>query len=133
MPSILRDSLFVAAGGAIGTLIRHLLNVAMFVPGWPLGTVVENITGALLLGLTTGWLASQKTSPEWIRTGIGVGFCGGYTTMSTFAADSFIVYLHQTPSWAAGYVAVSLVFGLLFAWGGLVAGRRLGRQTGKAI
>ena len=126
MPDFLKNSLFVAAGGALGTLFRHLINVTTFIPAWPVGTIIENLTGALLLGLVAGWLATRKTAPDWVRAGIGVGFCGGYTTMSTFAADSFVVHVHQAPAWAAGYVAVSLVFGLLFAWAGLAAGREYG-------
>lgn len=131
VPAIIRDSLFVAAGGAVGTLFRHLINLVTFIPGWPVGTVVENLTGAFLLGITAGWLATRKSAPGWVRKGIGVGFCGGYTTMSTFAADSFVVHIHQAPGWAAGYVAVSLVFGLLLAAGGLEVGRRIGRSKGE--
>lgn len=128
MQSFLRDTLLVAIGGALGTLLRHLINVVAFIPGWPVGTVFENLTGAFLLGVAAGWLSTHKSSPDWVRKGIGVGFCGGYTTMSTFAADSFVVYLYQAPGWAAGYVAVSLVFGLLFAWIGLGVGKTWGEH-----
>ena len=124
----LRHSFFVAFGGAVGTLFRHLLNVWTFTPVFPIGTVIENITGAFLLGIVTGWLSTIKTSSEWVRKGIGVGFCGGYTTTSTFAADSFIVTVQQTPAWAALYVALSLTLGLFTAWSGLGLGKTLGER-----
>ncbi len=125
MPDALRNTLFVAAGGALGTLFRHLLNVATFSPAFPVGTVIENITGAFLLGLVTGAIAGIKQAPAWLKQGVAVGFCGGYTTTSTFAADSFVLVLHDTPGLAGLYVAVSLIFGLLAAWTGLGAGRAL--------
>lgn len=125
MNDTLRHTLWVAAGGALGTLVRHLVNVWTFTPAFPVGTVVENITGAFLLGLTTGVIARRERTPPWLEKGIGVGFCGGYTTTSTFAADTFVVAVHQAPALAAVYVASSLVFGLLAAWIGLGAGRRL--------
>lgn len=118
-------TLFVAAGGALGTLFRHLINVWTFTPAFPVGTVIENITGAFLLGVATGAIARLKRSPAWLKQGIGVGFCGGYTTTSTFAADTFVLTLHDAPALAALYVALSLVFGLLTAWLGLGTGRAL--------
>lgn len=124
----LKNTLFVAIGGALGTLFRYLINIATFTPAFPVGTAIENITGAFLLGVTTGIVAAMASAPQWLRAGVGVGFCGGYTTMSTFAADSFAVTVHQSPALAAGYVGVSVVFGLLLAWIGLATGRRIGAR-----
>ncbi len=124
----LRHSLFVALGGAAGTLIRHLLNIWTFTPAFPVGTVIENITGAFLLGIVTGWLSTIKNSPEWVQKGVGVGFCGGYTTTSTFAADTFILTMYQTPAWAAFYVTLSLAMGLFTAWSGIGLGKALGER-----
>ena len=128
----LQNTLFVALGGALGTMFRHLLNVWTFMPTFPVGTVIENLTGAFALGVTTGFIAALNSAPKWLRAGVGVGFCGGYTTMSTFAADSFVVTVYQSPLMAAGYVAVSLVFGLLLAWVGLGVGRQLGERSRRA-
>ena len=128
MYDALRNSIFVALGGAAGTLLRHALNLWTFTPTFPVGTAIENITGAFLLGIITGLLTTMQRSSDWLRAGVGVGFCGGYTTMSTFAADTFVLGIHQTPLIAGGYVAVSLVGGLLLAWLGIAVGRHLGRR-----
>ncbi len=98
----------------------------------PVGTVLENISGALLLGLTVGFIAKHKDAPSWLRLGVGTGFCGGYTTTSTFAADTFVVTVHQAPLWAAAYVATSLTFGLLFAVVGIAVGERIGAARSEA-
>ncbi len=132
MSAPLRNSLFVALGGALGTLLRHAINLWTFTPVFPVGTLLENITGALLLGIVTGWLTTHQNAPDWVRSGVGVGFCGGYTTMSTFAADSFVVSVHQTPVLATGYVTASLVAGFLLAWVGIGVGQFLGRQSGRS-
>lgn len=121
----IQNTFFVALGGALGTLVRQLINVAAFAPAFPIGTVIENVSGALLLGVTTGIISAVQEAPDWVRTGVGVGFCGGYTTMSTFAADVFVVSVHQAPEWTALYVGTSLVFGLAVA----VAGLRLGQAA----
>ena len=126
----LQSTVFVALGGALGTLLRHLLNVVAFVPAVPIATAIENITGAFALGITAGLLATARSAPDWVRTGVGVGFCGGYTTMSTFAADSFVVYLHQSPGWAAVYAGCSVLFGVISAGFGLRLGRSLGESVG---
>ncbi len=125
MLKVLRNTFFVGLGGALGTLLRHALNVLSFTPNFPLGTLIENVSGALLLGITSGFLASYSRAPDWVRTGIGVGFCGGYTTTSTFAADTFLVTLHTSPIIALIYAAASLTLGLFFAWGGLAVGKIL--------
>ncbi len=130
MPKSWRNIFFVGLGGALGTLLRHVLNLASFSPYFPVGTLLENITGALLLGMTAGFIAASDRPPDWVRTGIGVGFCGGYTTTSTFAADTFILTLHNSPSTALVYAAASLSLGLLFAWFGLHIGQTLCRREG---
>ncbi len=132
MPDAIRNTLFVAAGGALGTLFRHLINLATFTEAFPIGTAIENITGAFLLGMATGAIARMKQAPPWLKQGVGVGFCGGYTTTSTFAADTFVLTLQDAPALAAVYVAISLVFGLLTAWGGLSVGRSMVGRSGRS-
>lgn len=128
MKATLYNALLVGAGGALGTLFRQMINIWTFVPAWPVGTIVENLSGALLLGVVSGFIATRADAPDWLRTGVATGFCGGYTTMSTLASDTFVVAVYQAPAWAVGYVGVSLVFGLVLAWLGIRAGRRLGRR-----
>ena len=132
MKELYQNSILVALGGALGALFRHLINLWTFAPAIPAGTVLENISGALLLGMTVGYLAKRKEAPSWLRVGVGTGFCGGYTTTSTFAADTFLVTIHQAPLWAGVYVATSLIFGLLFAVVGISVGERLANSRPEA-
>lgn len=78
------------AAGAVGAPVRYL--VEGFVrrrtgAGFPWGTLVVNITGSVLLGLLTG-LGLYHAFPETPRLVLGTGFCGAYTTFSTFTFET---------------------------------------------
>ncbi len=80
----------VVAAGAVGAPVRYL--VESFVrgrtgPGFPWGTFLVNASGSLLLGLLTG-LGLYHAFPETPRLVLGTGFCGAYTTFSTFTFET---------------------------------------------
>ena len=80
---------FVVAG-AIGATLRYLIDGAIQtrVKGaFPWGTLVVNITGTLILGFLTG-LALDHAFPTEPRLVLGTGFCGAYTTFSTFGFET---------------------------------------------
>jgi len=87
----MKTALIIALGGAIGSLSRYgaqtyIYKLYPFV--FPLGTILVNMTGCLLIGLVYG--LSEKgnlLSPEW-RLFLTTGFCGGFTTFSTFAYEN---------------------------------------------
>ncbi|ADH98042.1 fluoride efflux transporter FluC [Salisediminibacterium selenitireducens] len=121
----------VFVGGAAGTLLRFFINEWSSMALFPLGTVIENISGSLLLGLLTGWAAYRYMNP-FFKEGLGAGFCGGFTTMSTLMAD---VTLLATAGGEAVlmtglYVFVSLAGGLIAAFTGIVLGERFAGKEG---
>lgn len=130
MQGLFLNLLVIGLGGALGTLFRYLLNINMLLVSFPLATVIENVLGSLLLGSFTGWFLHKQVK-EWIKLGLGVGFCGGFTTMSTLAADSLFLATAHSFVQAGTYVAVSLFGGILFASLGLVVGQRLSRTNKK--
>ncbi len=83
--------LYIALGGMAGTLSRYGLEgwiQSRTATGFPLGTLTVNVTGSLLLGfiirVATG---TALISPD-IRAAVTIGFCGAFTTMSTFSYES---------------------------------------------
>ncbi|MBP1970473.1 CrcB protein [Virgibacillus natechei] len=118
----------IGIGGALGTLSRHLINYYTLFTAYPIGTVIENIVGTFLLGGLTGWFIYRNVRP-WLKAGMGVGFCGGFTTMSTLAADT--IFLTQTNSIFAPfiYVVSSLFGGIIFAFFGYFLGSKLSKRT----
>jgi CrcB protein len=114
----------VALGGAVGSVIRLLLGTAVQQRmDWhfPIGTLVINVTGSLLLGFFLRYgLATPSISPT-TRALLTTGFCGGYTTFSTFAYETGVL-IESGEYWRAGlYVAGSVVLGLVGLFLGFAA------------
>ena len=82
-------AVFVVAGAA-GAVARYLLDRAVAERGrgaFPWGTLVVNVTGSLLLGVITG-LALHHGLSKSAKIVLGTGFCGAYTTFSTFTFET---------------------------------------------
>ena len=82
--------LYIALGGGLGAIARYVLG------GWvqvatgatfPWGTLLINVSGSLLLGFLYVLLEGSPAAREW-RAFVGIGFCGGYTTFSTFSYET---------------------------------------------
>ena len=115
--------LIVAAGGAVGAMLRHLSNLAalrLFGSGLPWGTFFVNVTGSLLMGLFIGWLARRSggTSNE-LRLLLATGFLGGFTTFSAFSLDFATLWRDGAAGAAIGYVLASVLFSLVAIFAGL--------------
>lgn len=120
---MLKDLLFVALGGGIGSALRYLTSriVVKLVSGNLifLGTFTANIIGSLLIGLLSGWMLINQPDNQTFRLFFIVGFCGGYTTFSTFAFENMrLIELNQWGLLTA-YVLASVVLGVLAVWVGI--------------
>ena len=118
----------VALGGALGSVSRFLLGPALqraLNATFPIGTLLINILGSLILGFVMRLaIEGVNVSPE-ARAFIAVGFCGGFTTFSTFSYET-IRLLEDGEGWrAASYVLASVLLSLAAAFIGLVAAREL--------
>jgi fluoride exporter len=117
------NSLLVGLGGAAGSVVRYQLTLWIRDRQWtadfPLPTLLINISGSFLLGLLAATL-KDRTGPAYLL--LGIGFCGGYTTFSTFSlevADAIrndhwgLAVLYVTSSVVAGFLAFAIaVWGL---------------------
>ena len=104
--------LFVAAGGACGSVLRAFVGLLMktFLP-WP--TLVVNLAGAFLIGLFVRF-TENSTNAETFRDFWIVGVCGGFTTFSTFGLD--LMNFIKTGHWTHAFLYLSLnLFGTLLA------------------
>lgn len=125
-------ALMIFVGGALGTLFRHGINLGTLWTPYPFGTLIENLLGAFLLGVLAGWIATRELTRRWVNFGVGVGFCGGFTTMSTFAADSFFLHAAYSELQALLYIGLSLFGGLTLVALGHQTGRRLAGRVGES-
>lgn len=126
--------LFVGIGGIVGSLLRYILSflaVQIWGRGFPIGTLLINLTGSFLLGwLTTKYILPKKLHP-YLLTALSTGVIGSYTTFSTFCLDS--VQLLKSDRYFLGfiYIFMSFIGGLLFVRLGLSVGERGGTKEGK--
>lgn len=116
--------LFLAgAGGFVGSALRYGVSVYLVSKmslrtSLPLATLAVNLAGALLIGLLVG----AGVRGQWYSL-LAAGFCGGFTTFSTFSLELFRMIGCGNYSGAAAYVALSLVAGVLCVYFGIVLGR----------
>ncbi|WP_349729593.1 fluoride efflux transporter FluC [Peribacillus frigoritolerans] len=112
----LKSFLAVGFGGAAGAILRYCVILTAGHSFFPFGTLLINIVGSFLLGMINGYFASKKKSLVFLA--LGSGFCGGFTTMSTFSQE--VVNLLQTSLALAGlYIGATLLFGLVAGFFGL--------------
>ncbi len=117
---------YVAVGSAVGGVGRYVLGgVIQRLLGttFPAGTLVINITGSFLLGAIIRFaVSSPAISPE-VRACLTIGFCGGYTTFSTFSYETAAMLEDGEWSRAAVYVSASVALSLVATFAGFVLAR----------
>src|SRR5699024_5315787 len=111
----------VGMGGALGALARFMLGNIKNKSGFPIWTWIVNITGSFLLGFLTRLHLSGEIS-EWLWLFGGAGFCGAYTTFSTFGYETIRLIAQNKVKSAVIYVVTSVGAGIAAAVIGLSAG-----------
>ena len=112
----------LVVAGAVGAPARYLLDgfVEDHTEGaFPWGTFVINVSGSFLLGLITGW-SLYHSFPSTPKVWLGTGFCGGYTTFSTFTFETIRLVEEGAVAEAFWNTVASLVVGTAAAAAGLL-------------
>ena len=115
--NMIRNILLVAFGGATGSVCRYLVS-KMVASSFPWGTFTVNVLGSLLIGLLVGLVSKGNLSPE-LKLLLVTGFCGGFTTFSTFANESFTMLKASEALLAALYIGLSIIIGIMAVWLGV--------------
>ena len=117
----MKQLLLVFVGGGIGSVLRYVigkyLNSAE--TGIPYGTLAANIIGSLLIGIILGLAVKQNTLSENQILFLATGFCGGFTTFSTFAYENHVFLKTGDFSSFAIYTIASFVVGFLAVFAGI--------------
>lgn len=116
-------AVFVILGAGAGTSARFLVSRSGRLTrpgpgGLPMPTLLVNLLGSFLLGVIVGIATTPVTGATYMVALAGTGFCGAFTTMSTFSVE--VLQLLHTRRWAAaaGYLVVSIVGGVGLAFAG---------------
>ena len=123
---MLKISLLIGAGGFLGSISRYWLSLFLdrhFTGAYPIGTFTVNIIGCFLLGLIYAVAEhSSFISPD-TRLFLAAGFCGSFTTFSTFAFESQVLIKDGHWPTMASYIVASIVLGVIATFVGVAAGR----------
>ena len=118
----------VAAGGALGSVLRYLLGLGahtLLGRGFPWGTLLVNVIGAFAVGVLYALLVERhEAAPLW-RALFITGLLGGFTTFSAFSLETLLLHDHGETFRAALNVFLNVTLCLVFAWLGLNLARQI--------
>lgn len=126
--NLMSVSALVAAGGAIGSVLRFwsVAAAGRLWPGFPMGVMLVNIAGSFVMGAATGWiLARAGGAAEGWRAFLTTGVLGGFTTFSAFSLDFHRLLEQQRWLGAAVYAGGSVGISLAALAAGLALARRI--------
>ena len=113
---MIKSILIVGCGSFVGGSLRYLISMLMkneCASSFPVGTLIVNILGCFLIGIIYGLFVRYSTTSHMLCLLLTTGFCGGFTTFSTFANESLQMLQAGNVGGFVGYVAASLVLGIL--------------------
>jgi fluoride exporter len=115
----MRMILIVGLGGFLGSSIRFIIQKYFsFVSSslFPFPTLLINLTGCLMIGILFGLASKYNILSNEMRLFLTTGFCGGFTTFSTFSNESFILLKEGNLQYFVLYVVLSVVLGIFLTF-----------------
>jgi CrcB protein len=115
----LKNILYVGIGGSIGSMSRFMLSVyisKIFDKPFPLATMLINIIGSAIIGAIFGLFDRGNLITPELRILLATGFCGGFTTFSTFSYEVMKLLQDGEIIYAVIYIILSVVLGLFFCF-----------------
>jgi CrcB protein len=117
--------LWIALGGATGSVLRYLLGGAVQKvsdASFPVGTLMVNVTGCFLIGILAQHYMNAQTNPQ-MRAALITGFCGGFTTFSAFSLETVGLMQGGEYRKAAAYILLSVMLSIIATFAGMASTR----------
>ena len=123
----MKSLLLVFIGGGTGSAARYLLGKYLnsTTTGIPYGTFAANVIGSLLIGVILGWALKNDSLSSNTALLLATGFCGGFTTFSTFAYENHVFLKSGDFMTFAIYAIASFALGIVAVFGGMELAKAL--------
>ncbi|HNZ71533.1 MAG TPA: fluoride efflux transporter CrcB [Prolixibacteraceae bacterium] len=121
---MLKNILIIGAGGFIGSVLRYLTQVAsgkILSLSFPVGTFIVNILGCFIIGVVYALSEKNNFLTTEMRLFLAVGFCGGFTTFSTFSNDNLILLKDSQLAFLFFNIFGSVILGVAAVYLGIIA------------
>jgi CrcB protein len=128
MANVWAVSAGIGLGGFVGSLCRYGLAItfARLAPTLPIGTLAANMLGCLVIGLIMALVERNALLSPALRLALATGFCGGFTTMSSFIYEVAQMIRGNEYLEATLYLIGTLLLSILAFWAGTVLGKLIG-------
>lgn len=107
--------LYIFLGGGLGSLLRYGIGKAslkMFTSSFPIGTFITNVFACFVLGMIVYLFADETQKNNWVQPLVIIGFCGGFSTFSTFSNETVQLINSGNYIVAIVNIALSLIVGI---------------------
>ncbi|WP_313028221.1 fluoride efflux transporter CrcB [Soonwooa sp.] len=117
---MLKNLVLIFIGGGIGSILRYLISFFSLkffkTSGFPIATLIINLVGCFLIGLFSAYFIKQDSGLKFLFI---TGFCGAFTTFSTFSAENVILYQNGNYVSLISYILLSIILGFFAVLMGL--------------
>ena len=124
---MIKNIFLIFIGGGLGSVCRYLISEIIFLKkfDFPYPTFISNVLGCFLIGLALGWSIKNSELNSSFIILFTVGFCGGFTTFSSFSDESLTLINNNQFFYFFSYLILSITIGILFVFIGTKIGKHL--------